>query len=543
MSLVGSLGDLGLGDILQIVSLSRKSGLLELRSDAGCGHIVLIDGRVRGAALDAEPDGLRETLVEAGFVAAEDFKLAVDAASDCGIALDEALAERTGMALERIASLLREHVEQAILEMLSWRSGEFSFELRDAIDPPDREPLLRGGIDAQYFAMEATRLDDEGLRAQGAAAAARRSPQSAGPLPGADPVRVTTPADRSPVEIPVSDVRRRAERGEGSPVPTAAPPAGVPLVAIDPSLAVLEWLKESLDAMFARIHIFQQAEPGMARIRQYLSRGIRPFVIFGVGDAAAGDADELERRLGRLAPGLPLLHLRDGPAQAAGELARPRPHALSAPGSADVRDQASRLLRDAVAHRVERAGPATADPAPPRPPGPEPGKLKRVSRRLRDPSGPGEVLALVLELAAEWFDRVAVFAVRDGKAVGLGQCGMTPSGGPDDAALRSLRIPLPGPPCFAQVLERRVAYAGPPRAGDRELAQHLGSGVPTELYVAPIEAGGDVAALLYADNLPGGQALADAPVLEVVLQQAGLALDRDLLQRALATLEAERRGA
>ena len=40
MSLVGSLEDLGLGDILQIVSLSRKSGLLLLRSDDGEGRIV-----------------------------------------------------------------------------------------------------------------------------------------------------------------------------------------------------------------------------------------------------------------------------------------------------------------------------------------------------------------------------------------------------------------------------------------------------------------------------------------------------------------------
>ncbi len=45
MSLVGSLEDLGLGDILQIVSLSRKSGVLRLRCDGGEGRIVLIGFR------------------------------------------------------------------------------------------------------------------------------------------------------------------------------------------------------------------------------------------------------------------------------------------------------------------------------------------------------------------------------------------------------------------------------------------------------------------------------------------------------------------
>ena len=55
MSLVGSLEDLGLGDILQIVSLSRKSGLLVLRSDAGEGRIILRDGQVRAAFVKGEP--------------------------------------------------------------------------------------------------------------------------------------------------------------------------------------------------------------------------------------------------------------------------------------------------------------------------------------------------------------------------------------------------------------------------------------------------------------------------------------------------------
>ena len=47
MSLVGSLEDLGLGDILQIVSLSRKSGLLLLRSEEGEGRIAFFEGLVR----------------------------------------------------------------------------------------------------------------------------------------------------------------------------------------------------------------------------------------------------------------------------------------------------------------------------------------------------------------------------------------------------------------------------------------------------------------------------------------------------------------
>ena len=50
MSLIGSLDDLGLGDILQIINLSQKSGVLIVVGDQGEGRIVFRDGLVRGAA-------------------------------------------------------------------------------------------------------------------------------------------------------------------------------------------------------------------------------------------------------------------------------------------------------------------------------------------------------------------------------------------------------------------------------------------------------------------------------------------------------------
>ena len=72
MSLVGSLEDLGLEDILQIVSLSRKSGRLLLRSSEGEGRIIFEQGLVRAAFLKGDPEDLRGLLVSGGFVDAED---------------------------------------------------------------------------------------------------------------------------------------------------------------------------------------------------------------------------------------------------------------------------------------------------------------------------------------------------------------------------------------------------------------------------------------------------------------------------------------
>ena len=58
-----------------------------------------------------------------------------------------------------------------------------------------------------------------------------------------------------------------------------------------------------------------------------------------------------------------------------------------------------------------------------------------------------------------------------------------------------------------------------------------------EAYVAPIESGERVVAVLYADNLPSGAPIGDTSALEVVLHEAGLALERAVLERALAEAE------
>jgi hypothetical protein len=52
-----------------------------------------------------------------------------------------------------------------------------------------------------------------------------------------------------------------------------------PLVLIDPDVAVLEWVKHALHKNFKQVHVFQQADQGLMRIRQYLIRGELPVVL------------------------------------------------------------------------------------------------------------------------------------------------------------------------------------------------------------------------------------------------------------------------
>ena len=93
-------------------------------------------------------------------------------------------------------------------------------------------------------------------------------------------------------------------------------------------------------------------------------------------------------------------------------------------------------------------------------------------------------------------------------------------------------------PWLRAVCERRAPVRGAPsNDGDRLLAMLLGDSPPREAYVAPIESGERVVAILYADNLPSKTPIGDTSALEVVLHEAGLALERAVLERALAEAE------
>ena len=68
---------------------------------------------------------------------------------------------------------------------------------------------------------------------------------------------------------------------------------------------------------------------------------------------------------------------------------------------------------------------------------------------------------------------------------------------------------------------------------NRYLFGQLGGGAPTEVFVGPIVSEGKVVALLYGDNLPEKKPIGDTDSLEIFLSQAGLAMEKAILQRRL----------
>ncbi len=578
MSLVGSLEDLGLGDILQIISLSGKSGVLHLRADLGEGRILFDQGRIR----IAHTGPTAPTLASLG-------------AGEAGP--------------ERLEEILRQQIEESVLCMFSWASGEFSFEVGDVAEHAGDTPCLDPGLNPQFLALEGTRLADERAAGMTPEVPEDKStpplsrveaepglsfatddeepiatgeplpdfePIDANPVPGVELLESVGMADADPFESPevllaepwlgaapeggappllMDDPEEvplaQAEFAVEAPLHPVSPAAAAdlprlpPLVLVDADLPVVEWARKSLPEGLPAAHLFQTTDQGVQRIRQYLRRAEPPLVVLSASlpaDALSGARSlaELLERLQRQAPQMRILLLEEtgralpGPLERLGRhrarLSKPTPTQLADPRLADG---CERLGREFGTGLLAACGVTTASAD-----GAAIGELREISMRLRDSESGGEVLPQVLDFATRSFSRVGLFMIREEEAQGIAQVGLPLAGGPDDAAFRQVGFDVTGSSWLRKLVETRapLRMALDGSSGDvdaEELLERLGTGRPTEAWLGPIVSANQVVAFLYADRLPGDEAIGDTAALEVVLHHAGLALDRAALERAL----------
>jgi hypothetical protein len=182
MSLVGRLEDLALPDIFQIISLSKKTGTLVVRSRRGTGMVVFKEGQVIQAASDSIRDSLGNILVSQGMLdeAALTKALAFQK-REPDKPLGMILTDMGAVAAQTLQSVIRKQIEEIVYDLLDWEGGFFNFELgeiipKDTIEIDTQEFLLKSGISAEYLLMEGTRILDERRKDEKRPAAARPAP-------------------------------------------------------------------------------------------------------------------------------------------------------------------------------------------------------------------------------------------------------------------------------------------------------------------------------------------------------------------------------
>jgi hypothetical protein len=204
MSLVGRLEDLALPDIFQIISLSKKTGTLVVRSRKGMGMVVFKSGQVIQAASDGIRDSLGNILVSQGMLTEPSLAQALARQKkEADTPLGMILVEMGLVPSETLQSVVRKQIEEIVYDLLAWEEGFFNFELgeiapKDKIEIDTQEFLLKSGISAEYLLMEGTRILDERRHENRKSAPAPAHKAAPAPQAPARPQRPAAPAPPVP---------------------------------------------------------------------------------------------------------------------------------------------------------------------------------------------------------------------------------------------------------------------------------------------------------------------------------------------------------
>ncbi len=168
--------------------------------------------------------------------------------------------------------------------------------------------------------------------------------------------------------------------------------------------------------------------------------------------------------------------------------------------------------------------------------------LKSMFDELRFPTATAEVTLLILRYASEVVNRAILFMVKRDEVRGLGQFGIELKGASADQIVRNIRIPLGKRSLFSSVVESRRSYTGPLEANEANnyLVNELGGAMPDAVMAIPLTVDGKVALVVYGDNLPDRKPIRGIETLEIFMNQAGMALEKALLEKKLAELQKER---
>ena len=561
MSLVGNLEDLGLGEILQIVSLSRKSGVLQLNSLDRDGRVIFHDGQVIRASASTFPENIGDLVIRTGMADIETLKkaLVIQRESADGRRVGDILVSDFGVDREAIDTAVREQVEKIVYSFFSWDEGAFSFELGDPgeLAATTLNPLqfiLDSGLNPQWLAMEGSRILDE-KRHRGEDVDERGES-----LVDIDQLLAEV-KEESPVTVPVEEPAAAA-------TVSASPKPARKFIVVDDDPGTAEKIASLLQERKAQVHVFtnynsfleavSQADPATTTLVIDLIMPRRD------GSGVLGGLELLEEVRAQY-PDFKVLVMSDHPNREAEQSVRNFgvPTLFPKPKKDDVLDELGRAGLIALVDAILALGEATSEEpesadglynigaellremgevvtgAPEQRPHQSPGLhlLRGMLQELNNPSLGGGIILLILRFASELMNRAVILLVKEEEIVGLGQFGIELNGESADVRVRNIKLPKAGDHVFKDALQSFAPYRSAAKQSewnDYFFAQ-LGGQQPDEVFVGPLISEGRVVAVLYGDNLLDEKPIGDTESLEIFLSQAGLAMEKALLERRIVS--------
>jgi hypothetical protein len=165
MAIEGPLRELGIHDVFQLLDLSRKTGMLRVRSELRDdeGLVIFDNGRVVHATIRSKALPTELALLQAGRITEDDLERARArrAGPRAKHELVDLLIEIGAITQKELERQLRLQLESVVFELMAWREGFFSFEERAKSEIPHD---VRITVSTESLLMEGARRIDEWSR-------------------------------------------------------------------------------------------------------------------------------------------------------------------------------------------------------------------------------------------------------------------------------------------------------------------------------------------------------------------------------------------
>jgi hypothetical protein len=165
MSLVGNLADLPLTDIFQIVSLSKRTGILNITAPNGKASITFLDGNAIKASSSWNKLALGPFLKQKKLITDQDEAMVLEIQKVSPIPFGTILVQKNIVSRGQMEASLREYIQTVTVELLGLEEGKFQFQLltshKDVLPPDNIELILKDGVATQHLIIEGLRQLDE----------------------------------------------------------------------------------------------------------------------------------------------------------------------------------------------------------------------------------------------------------------------------------------------------------------------------------------------------------------------------------------------
>jgi len=161
MAIRGSLKEASLPDVLQLLSMGKKTGCLSVTHRSSFGNIYFDRGRICYASIVNRRDRLGDVLVKSGAITQAQLDAAIAAQSRRrDRRLGELLVDMGALRVEEMHDAIEVQIQEAVYYLFTWNQGTFNFEADVTPDQLDHTV----SINPESLLLEgARRVDEWGL--------------------------------------------------------------------------------------------------------------------------------------------------------------------------------------------------------------------------------------------------------------------------------------------------------------------------------------------------------------------------------------------